>query len=140
MRDGVTLAMTVRRPAGKALADVLLRDGCLLDALPKMQREDLSTLFAFGQAEALELSKKVAAYGNAEVAPLVGPVLVVQGEADQDIPVGLTDTLVEQVDQATGREHRCRIGHRPGCGRGRRRIRVAQRERRAAAARRHRNR
>lgn len=94
-------------PAGKDLSDVLLRDGCLLDALPKMQKEDLSKLFAFDQAEALELSKRVAVYGNAEVAPLVGPVLMVQGEDDEDIPVGLTDTLVEHLsDLGTKVEYR----------------------------------
>jgi pimeloyl-ACP methyl ester carboxylesterase len=83
-------------PAGIEHLDVLVEDGCLLDALPKLDVDEVDQIFAFDMAGGAELSKLVAEYGNPETEPVVGPVLVQQGADDHDIPAGLTQQMVRR--------------------------------------------
>lgn len=83
--------------AGREHRDLLLEDGCLLDALPKLKAEEVAHIFALTPERAQALSKEIAAYGNPQNDPVVGPVLVVQGEDDHDVPVGLTELMVQQL-------------------------------------------
>lgn len=88
-------------PAGLEELDLITTDGCLLDLAPRLPVDRLGEVFDLTPERAAELSARVAAYGNPEQAATVGPVLVVQGVDDTDVPVGLTQNLVRRL-QALG--------------------------------------
>src|SRR5690606_39195598 len=74
-------------PAGLSHRDVLLEDGCLLDAYSRLDVGEVDQIFSMSTDQAWELSERISRHGNPENEPVVGPVLVVQGEEDQDVPV-----------------------------------------------------
>lgn len=85
-------------PAGLEHRDLLLEDGCLMETYEALSVDEVDRIFSLTPEQAADLSERIAAHGNAENDPVVGPVLVVQGEEDQDVPVGLTDLLVANLD------------------------------------------
>lgn len=85
--------------AGLAHRDVLLDDGCLLDTYSKLDVAEVDRIFSMTPEQASDLSAKIAEHGNAEKQAIVGPVLVVQGEDDHDVPVQLTDLMVDHFDE-----------------------------------------
>jgi pimeloyl-ACP methyl ester carboxylesterase len=85
--------------AGLENRDLLLEDGCLLDTYPKLDVDEVDRIFSMSPEQAEDLSARIAVYGNAENNPVVGPVLVVQGEDDVDVPLGLTNLLVDNLDK-----------------------------------------
>ena len=87
-------------PAGLAQLDLIVEDGCLLDAYPKLDAAEIGHVFDLTPERAAELSEQVALHGNSENEPVVGPVLVVQGEDDHDVPLGLTDLMVQTLAEA----------------------------------------
>lgn len=87
-------------PAGLAHRELILEDGCLLDAYPKLDAAEIGHVFALTPERATELSEQIALHGNPENEPVVGPVLVVQGEDDHDVPLGLTDLMVQTLAEA----------------------------------------
>lgn len=100
-------------PAGLSHRDVLLEDGCLLDAYSRLDVSEVDQIFSMSTDQAWELSERISRHGNPENEPVVGPVLVVQGEEDQDVPVQLTNLMVEAFD-----EHGSPVDYRtyPGLG------------------------
>lgn len=84
-------------PAGLENRDMLLEEGCLLDTYPKLDVDEVDQIFSMSPEQAGELSSRIAQHGNAEKNPVVGPVLVVQGDDDLDVPVELTDLMVENL-------------------------------------------
>ena len=84
-------------PAGLEHRDLILEDACLLDAYPKLGAADVGHVFALTAEQAAELSTRIALHGNAENEPVVGPVLVVQGDDDHDVPRPLTDLMVQAL-------------------------------------------
>ncbi len=100
-------------PAGLSHRDVLLEDGCLLDAYSRLDVGEVDQIFSMSTDQAWELSERISRHGNPENEPVVGPVLVVQGEEDQDVPVQLTNLMVEAFD-----EHGSPVDYRtyPGLG------------------------
>ncbi len=85
--------------AGLAHRDVLLDDGCLLDTYSKLSADEVDKIFSMTPEQAQQLSARIAVHGNAENEPVVGPVLVVQGQDDHDVPVQLTDLMVQRLGE-----------------------------------------
>jgi pimeloyl-ACP methyl ester carboxylesterase len=83
--------------AGIEHRDVLLEDGCLLDTYTRLDPDEVDRIFSMTPEQAEALSKRIAEHGNPENEPVVGPVLVVQGEADVDVPLLLTNQLVQRL-------------------------------------------
>ena len=84
-------------PAGLEHLELLTEQGCLLDALPELEIDELDEIFDLSPERAIDLSARVAAYGNPENEATVGPVVVMQGEEDHDIPLGLSQQLVRRL-------------------------------------------
>ena len=85
-------------PAGQEHHALLLEDGCLLDTYTKLDVGEVDRIFSMTPEQAQELSARISEYANAENEPVVGPVLVVQGEDDHDVPVQLTDLMVQNLE------------------------------------------
>lgn len=86
-------------PAGLEHRDLLLEDACLLDAYAALDPDEVDQVFDLSPEEAQALSERIAEHGNAERDPVVGPVLVVQGEDDLDVPAALTRLLVDTLEE-----------------------------------------
>lgn len=85
-------------PAAGPHADLLLESGCLLEALDALSDAPPGDLFAMPDAEMQRLSDLLAEVGNPDLEPTEGPVLVVQGREDHDVPQFLTDDLVASLE------------------------------------------
>lgn len=85
-------------PAARPHLDLLLESGCLLEALDVLRDEPVEDLFAMPDAEMQRLSDLLAEVGNPDLEPTEGPLLVVQGTEDQDVPQLLTDDLVASLE------------------------------------------
>lgn len=86
-------------PAGLANYDLITEEGCLLDTLPKLGAVEVADIFDLSTERATELSARVGRYGDPEREATVGPVLVVQGETDRDVPLGLTERMVTVLQE-----------------------------------------
>lgn len=84
--------------AARPHLDLLLESGCLLDALDVLRDEPAGDLFAMPDAEMQRLSRLLAEVGDPDLEPREGPLLVVQGSEDQDVPQFLTDDLVASLE------------------------------------------
>ena len=85
-------------PAARPHLDLLLESGCLLEALEVSRGEPVGDLFTISDAEMQRLSGLLAEVGNPDLEPADGPLLVVQGSEDQDVPPFLTDDLVASLE------------------------------------------
>ena len=85
-------------PAARPHADLLLESGCLLEALDTLSDAPAGDLFAMPDAEMQRLSDLLAEVGNPDLEPTVGPLLIVQGSEDHDVPQFLTDDLVASLE------------------------------------------
>lgn len=95
-------------PAGLANYELITEGGCLLDTLPKLGAVQVDDIFAMTPERTADLSARIGRYGDPERAGTKGPVLVVQGETDVDVPAGLTDRMVD-VLQAKGDDVELRL-------------------------------
>ena len=84
-------------PAGREHRDLLLESGCLLDAAHSLAGKAPADVLDLTPEDASALSEEMATLGNPENAKVNGPVLVLQGEADQDVPLGLTTAMVDKL-------------------------------------------
>lgn len=94
----VTLTDTLG-PEGQRNLGQIVEQGCLIDTLVKLRDVPIDKVFSLTPEQAADLSARVAKYGNPENRPLPGPALVVQGETDHDIPLGLTTNMVNEFDK-----------------------------------------
>ncbi|CAB4743428.1 unannotated protein [freshwater metagenome] len=95
-------SITVEQFSGPAAAphlDLITQSGCLLDAFPKFETENVDQVFNISPTDMARISGLLAAVGNPDQEPTVGPLLLVQGEDDQDIPAGITELLSEHLQQ-----------------------------------------
>ena len=99
-------------PEGKANEQFILEEGCLLDTYPKLDPDRVDQIFDLTDAEAQDLSERVAVYGDPERHGVAGPVLVIQGETDKDVPAAVTRNMVAAL-RADGHE----LGYREFPGR-----------------------
>lgn len=84
-------------PAGLARLDLILQDGCLLEGLAELGDVSVDEIFMMTPDRATALSAKLAEYADAESSMVPGPILVVQGEADEDVPPAFTQNLVDKL-------------------------------------------
>lgn len=84
--------------AARPHADLLLESGCLLEALDALSDAPPGDLFAMPDAEMQRLSDLLATVGNPDLEPTEGPLLVVQGSDDHDVPQFLTDDVVASLE------------------------------------------
>ena len=84
-------------PAGRAQIGVITEHGCLPEGLAALKGVDTSTVFAIDATTMKSLSALLASVGNPDAEPTVGPLLVVQGAEDHDIPAAITAELVEHL-------------------------------------------
>ena len=82
-------------PAGLANYELITEGGCLLDTLPELGAVQVADIFDLTPERATDLSARIGRYGDPERVGTKGPVLVVQGETDVDVPAGLTDRMVD---------------------------------------------
>ncbi|MFN8017515.1 MAG: prolyl oligopeptidase family serine peptidase [Acidimicrobiales bacterium] len=90
---------------GKRQEQFILDGGCLVDTYPKLDPDKVDQIFAMSDERAKDLSERVATYGDPERHGVDGPVLVIQGETDQDVPAAVTRNMVATL-QAKGDELR----------------------------------
>lgn len=88
---------------GKANERFILEEGCLLDTYPKLDPDRVDQIFDLTDAEAQDLSERIAVYGDPERHGVAGPVLVIQGETDKDVPAAVTRNMVAAL-KADGHE------------------------------------
>lgn len=84
-------------PAAVPHLDLLLRDGCLVEGLDALGGSSMDELFAIPDEDMRRISALLGEVGNPDQEPTVGPVLIVQGEDDQDVPPIATDALVASL-------------------------------------------
>ena len=84
-------------PAGRDQIGVITEHGCLPEGLAALKGVDTSTVFAIDAKTMSSLSALLATVGNPDAEPTVGPLLVVQGAEDHDIPAVITAELVEHL-------------------------------------------
>lgn len=89
-------------PAGKANEKFILEEGCLVDTYPKLDPKQVDQIFAFDAEEDSELSERIAAYGDPERFGVKGPVLVIQGATDADVPAAITQNMVKKLQERGG--------------------------------------
>jgi pimeloyl-ACP methyl ester carboxylesterase len=84
-------------PAGAAVLDRVTTSDCLLDTLAELGGTDVTTVFDLPDDEMARLSELLGRVGDPDREPTVGPLLVVQGETDHDIPAAITAELVVRL-------------------------------------------
>ena len=84
-------------PAGSAVLDRVTTTDCLLDTLAELDDTDVAAVFDLPADDMARLSDLLASVGDPDQEPTVGPVLVVQGETDHDIPAAITAGLVAHL-------------------------------------------
>lgn len=95
-------SITVEQFSGPAAAphlDLITQSGCLLDAFPEFATENVEQVFKISPTDMERISGLLATVGNPDQEPTVGPLLLVQGEEDQDIPAGITELLSEHLQE-----------------------------------------
>ena len=83
---------------GRKHQDLILEDGCLLDSYDALDPEEVHEIFAMTDERAQELSERIARYGDPERHGVDGPVLVVQGAEDLDVPAAITRNMVAGLE------------------------------------------
>jgi alpha-beta hydrolase superfamily lysophospholipase len=84
-------------PAGVARLPIALETGCIDQADAAFRQVPTRQLFRISPAELARLDDELGRYDEPETEPTVGPLLVIQGTADQDVPAGATAALVVRL-------------------------------------------
>jgi pimeloyl-ACP methyl ester carboxylesterase len=84
-------------PAGASVLDAVTTQDCLLDTLADLHQEDAANIFDLDPDEMARLSDLLAGVGDPDQEPTSGPLLIVQGETDHDIPAAVTAELVQSL-------------------------------------------
>ncbi|MEX0767255.1 MAG: hypothetical protein WD029_02150, partial [Microthrixaceae bacterium] len=84
-------------PAAKKHLDLIAESDCLLEAFEVFAEEDIEDVFDISEVDMNRLSVLLGEIGNPDQEPTVGPLLLVQGEDDVDIPSGITVVLSESL-------------------------------------------
>ena len=84
-------------PAARDQLDLVLNTGCLPEALDRFRGVDIASVFDIPDATMSALSGLLAEVGEPDRTATAGPLLVVQGDADHDIPPPATAALVARL-------------------------------------------
>ncbi|MFN8050517.1 MAG: alpha/beta hydrolase [Acidimicrobiales bacterium] len=94
---------------GRSVVDRVTTSDCLLDTLADLKDVPPTDVLALPADTMTSLSALLEKYGDPDHEPTVGPLLIVQGETDHDIPAAVTklmaDHLVALGSDATYREY-----------------------------------
>ena len=86
-------------PAGVARLPIALESGCIDQADAAFRQVPTAMLFRVSPAELSRLDAELERYDEPEAEPTVGPVLLVQGLTDEDVPAGATASLLVRLRQ-----------------------------------------
>lgn len=110
VRPGLDLS-DVLGPEGRSRLDLLTETGCLLDTAAELRGVDVADIFALEPEAVAALSDALGDAADPDREPTVGPVLVVQGATDLDVPEAITAGMVARL-QALGSD----VTYRPYAG------------------------
>jgi hypothetical protein len=86
-------------PGARSRLPITLETGCIDQADAAFREVPTARLFAVSPAQEAHLSAELDRYGDPDRAAVRGPVLVIQGTADQDVPAGVTASVVSRLRQ-----------------------------------------
>ena len=84
-------------PAGVARLPIALETGCIDQADAAFRQVPTAQLFHLSPAEQTHLDDELGRYDEPDAQATVGPVLVIQGLTDQDVPAAATAALVARL-------------------------------------------
>lgn len=84
-------------PAGDDRVDLITDDGCLIDTGEAFAGVDAADTFAIPDDAMDQISAGLARIGNPDTAPTSGPVLIIQGATDADVPAELTAAVADHL-------------------------------------------
>ena len=86
-------------PAGRSRLKLILDDACLEQADASFAHLSPSAILRINPQQIAQLNTELGRDDNPDNAPTVGPVLVIQGATDQDVPAVVTDLMVRHLHQ-----------------------------------------
>jgi pimeloyl-ACP methyl ester carboxylesterase len=99
--DGHLTLQSMLGPAGRSRLHIILDDACLEQADASFANVAPSDIFRLARPQIEQLGAELGRFDNPDNSATAGPVLVIQGSADQDVPPGATKLMVEHL-QALG--------------------------------------
>lgn len=84
-------------PEGASRMEKITTTGCLVDTYKEFQTVPPDGVFDLGPAEMREISSDLAEMGDPDRSKVVGPVLVVQGATDVDVPAAVTAPMATRL-------------------------------------------
>jgi pimeloyl-ACP methyl ester carboxylesterase len=84
-------------PEGDARVDLITDDGCLIDTGEAFAGVAAADAFAIDDAAMERISEGLARIGNPDIAPTSGPVLILQGATDADVPAEFSAAVAERL-------------------------------------------
>ncbi len=97
--DPAVSLTAVLGPDARARLPIALDTGCIDQADAAFRQVPTAALFALSPARMDQLDDELARTGNPDDAATIGPVLVLQGTADDDVPAGATAVMVTHLRQ-----------------------------------------
>jgi pimeloyl-ACP methyl ester carboxylesterase len=97
--DAHVRLQTFLGPAGRSRLPLILDGGCLEQADASFTRVSVSDVLRGGVSQIERLDTELGRYDNPDNTPTSGPVLVIQGSADQDVPPITTQLMVKQLQR-----------------------------------------
>ena len=95
--DGRTRLQDLLGPEGISRMEQITTNGCLMDNYKDFRSVPADGVFELRPAEMKAVSDGLAAMGNPDQTPVVGPVLVLQGATDVDVPAGVTAPMAQHL-------------------------------------------
>jgi alpha-beta hydrolase superfamily lysophospholipase len=86
-------------PAGRTRLPLILRGACLERTDASFAGVAPSEIFRIGPQQLGQLDAELGHYDNPDNTPTAGPILVIQGSTDQDVPAAVTQLLVQHLQQ-----------------------------------------
>jgi pimeloyl-ACP methyl ester carboxylesterase len=90
---------SVLGPAGQTRLPLILDGACLEQADASFGGVSPSDIFRIDAQQQLRLNAELGRDDNPDSTPTVGPVLVIQGATDQDVPPAVTQLMVQHLQQ-----------------------------------------
>ncbi|MGI8756603.1 MAG: serine aminopeptidase domain-containing protein [Acidimicrobiales bacterium] len=84
-------------PAARAQLPLILDSACLEEADAAFAHEPPADVFRLSAAQITDLSARLDRWGDPDRTAVAGPVLVVQGADDTDVPAGITQRTVDRL-------------------------------------------
>ena len=86
-------------PAGRTRLPLILRGACLERTDASFAGVAPSDIFRIGPQQLAQLDAELGRYDDPDNTPTAGPVLVIQGSTDQDVPPAVTHLMVQHLQQ-----------------------------------------